>query len=126
MYALSKDFGLSGLRVGAVDALGPLPGGMKQQQPAQQPRGRLERQYSTASRSTVDTLDQIELEVLAMAKQSEDCEAILQKTAGDQLEASMRNELAQLHGILGSRKGVPGGSGEPSARRQPLRTSRSP
>jgi hypothetical protein len=82
------------------DSLGPLPGRQEEQQQQQQQRGRLERQYSTASSITVDTLDQIELEVLGMAKQSEDYEEVLQQTAGDKLEASMRNGLAQLHGNL--------------------------
>ena len=49
-------------------------------------------------RSTHDTLELIELEVVDMQRICEAAENTLQHTAAVQLDPKMRNELAQLHG----------------------------
>ena len=63
-----------------------------------QPPHRLMREMSMASRATHDTLEQIELEVLDMQRTCDAAEETLEKTAADQLEPQLRNDLAQLHG----------------------------
>ena len=62
------------------------------------PRGRLERQYSVASRQTVETLESMEAEVLLMEQQLEEATKVLQTQPPDQWQPQMRNDLAQLHG----------------------------
>lgn len=63
------------------------------------------RELSIASRATVDTLEQIELEVIDMERVCADAEDVLQKATGDQLDPKMRNELAQARDC--ERKSMP-------------------
>jgi len=51
-----------------------------------------------ASGVTLETLEQIEQEVLEMQLACEKAEQTLQTTPGEQLDPHMRNALAQLHG----------------------------
>lgn len=63
------------------------------------PPRRLNRELSIASTLTHETLEQIELEVLAMQRTCDAAEQTLSKIAtSDQLEPGLRNSLAQLHG----------------------------
>ena len=69
--------------------------------PAHPPDRRgLERQYSVRSTEVVDTLEQIELEVVAMETQLGQAEATLSafKPGESELDPQLRNDLAQLHG----------------------------
>ena len=86
----------------AEDGLGEMPDisklGINTSAAAASAIGRRDRQYSVRSLATVETLEQLELEVAAMQKQSGEAEQLLQTTPGDQLAPALRNELAQLHG----------------------------
>jgi len=76
-------------------AVNDMPAPAAQQPP---PPNRLDRQYSTASWNTVSTLQQLELEVEAMEKQTTDHEDTLDNPPPDGLPLGMRNQMAQLHG----------------------------
>ena len=84
------------------DQVSPLPNmaNLKVDAAAAQNSGaaRLQRQYSVRSQVTVDTLEQLELEVLEMQTLQAEAENTLSSTPGDQLDPALRNSLAQLHG----------------------------
>jgi len=61
-------------------------------------RARMERSYSVRSQETVDTLQQIELELNSMKLQADDAEGVLKDPPSDGLPPQLRNTLAQLHG----------------------------
>ena len=77
----------------AQAAVNDMPAPAAQQPP---PPNRLDRQYSTASWNTVSTLQQLELEVEAMEKQTTDHEDTLDNPPPDGLPLGMRNQMAQV------------------------------
>ncbi len=61
------------------------------------PAGRmLQRQYSLASKQTVDTLQTIELQIVDLERQTSEHHDLIE--SGAELPPELRNKLAQLHG----------------------------